>query len=679
MGVEVESPPMRTGRNLKTRKTSQEEITAALGHLSKPGNPTTAPVADAAGSHSLCAAPSTPPQGLAPSPPRASPSSKQQSGRTASLVSAAYNTAALETPRSALVGGVSKVYHTSQQRQINLELRTKVLSDDDALSESIEQVISFVQLRPKAIADKYTSLVSAVSEFEAGYRGVQQQDGATRTALRQKLGLLVSERAAATLGSMSVPDITFLRPCLGELAASASQKLSARRWEMRKEQLLSIESLFFKGAETVTPLPIFTLLCEMYQYLHTEVLDFTRRELADLDVSLMSLEGEITAAESQRIRAKKEGKMAACQEAHIKKVKILKEQCDLCVRRVGLVTSGGKDTGSYSDNVAGLQEKGKALIKEFMEDKKSYHCMIDHDVNALRAAFDVESEENNKTCIAYEEATEAVFQKLKDLNAQQEATWNSITESVWKLQDLSKKRAELVAQHVVAKEAEEARRVAFKDFCDAQKEHLATLHQMRDLLATSETVGEEVNSFITGMGPQLRVKGTEEALWELTLVELKTHLAKYRSFLLCAGDLHHRLEQRKTSIERLLRANDIQLELAEESYDPAIQQYKDERRAREKDRADCEELMRWLSSLIDEASSDFEATSEALARKGVEFVPPMVELQSEFAVRKASLLEKTRRFVDTEQTEVEKEQSTLRKLTNLVSQQSAGQRTPSPA
>eukprot|EP01065_Artemidia_motanka_P012697 TRINITY_DN17005_c0_g1_i1.p1 TRINITY_DN17005_c0_g1~~TRINITY_DN17005_c0_g1_i1.p1 ORF type:complete len:706 (+),score=267.75 TRINITY_DN17005_c0_g1_i1:62-2179(+) len=575
-----------------------------------------------------------------------------------------------EGPRNTELGGKAVTYHSSQQQQINYQLRTNIDMEEDGLLTAHAQLITLARERPKAMSLKHKASMDAMLEHERGMKWTAPSGFDTGELIRQ-FGLKIDSGSYEDLVRRPVPDIAFLRPCLQEFsrAPDLSGKMPRRRWEQRKDQLSTLSPICVMGPTPVRSADIPRIVSQYYEYLYTDVLGFTRQELAGTDERIANLLQEIEAAESYRHRAQEDGQLAKCREQHHLKVELLKEVCDIYHGRVEMVKGGQDDTGSFAENLSKFQRSAKKSVEEYKDNKTRFLEDVMHDLTELQAQHAQRVSQHHQALDNYDKSSDETYAQIKQNAKQQEDVWRQVEELMRQLEKLGVARTDLAKKQAGAKEKEEQRRSAFKEYCEVQREHLLGMQQLKEQTLVCTTIAEEVHKYVQDMDELLDDKNVQEAVASLTLEEQQKYLEQYRNFTACAGDLHARLETRKQNIDRFIRTNQVHLELAEDAYDPDGEKYSEAKRELEKDRADCEAQLDLVWGHMNKCTEDFSSTDNDLAAAGIDFVPPMIELHAQRAKRKEITVEKTRKFVAQEQNEVEADQTSIRQLNIMSAQQ----------
>eukprot|EP01062_Namystynia_karyoxenos_P005712 TRINITY_DN11974_c0_g1_i2.p1 TRINITY_DN11974_c0_g1~~TRINITY_DN11974_c0_g1_i2.p1 ORF type:complete len:726 (+),score=340.44 TRINITY_DN11974_c0_g1_i2:74-2179(+) len=638
------------------------EVDAGLAHLDTAKQPAPAPQGDPNPLASRPKEPAPPPQPAStqrPPPPSA-----------AGWQSPPRQEPPLEGARHTEMGGRPVTYHSSQQQQINFQLRTQVIDEEDALSTAHDQLITLAKERPKAMAEKHKASMDALIEHEHGMKWAAPSSYDAAQLVKQ-FGLQVSFETFEDLVRRQVPDTAFLPLCLTEFsrAPDLSGKLGRRRWEQRKDQLATLAPICVMGPPPMRSADLAAVATGYYEYLHSDVLGFTRQELSATDGRLSELAREVEATEAYRHRAQEDGALARCRDFHVRKAELLKEICDIYHRRVEMVMGGQDDTGSFAENLRRFQQSAHETSDEFRENKTKLMEAVTHDLKVLQQSHAEQVATHQQALDAYDKESDENFKQIKANAKQQEEVWRRIEEMMRELQRLGVARTELAKKQLEAKEREEHRRSSFRDYCEVHREHLLGMQQLRDQTAVCVNIAEETTRYISVMDSLLEDKNIHEAVALLTLEEQQKYLLHYRQFTECAGDLHARLEQRMQNIQRCIRTNEVHIELAEDAYDDNSEKYHEAKRELEAQRAACKENLDNIWDMMRQATDDFTRTDADLASAGIDFIPPMIELQGQQAKRKEKVVEKTRKFVAQEQDQVEQDQTSIRRLNMMMHQQ----------
>ena len=582
----------------------------------------------------------------------------------------AYNRTELSAPRVATVNGIQMGYHSCQQKEVNRQLRTELIDIEDSLSTVYEQLVSYVDTKPKSIQQKIVTSNSALLEFETGTKCTEVVTYSIRKLL-SFFGLKTTSETFNKLLSTSLPDISFLRPCLKELSKQQQRenKIPRRKWEQRREQLGTLVPLcvMISSSFSVEELP--RIIIEAYEYLHTDVLSFIKSELQATDSEIRDLRKEVQTAELFRNRSQKEGQLGVSGEQHFLKVKKLKQLCDIYNSRVRTISSGQSDTGSFVDSVCKFLNEAKEKSTSFLKDKQMLATSVEEDISTLHDKMQIENESHHSKLSDFENESENSFLKIQNIAEEQNKLWEDIEKLVSRIKQLGQDRSHLISNHIIRKQEQERRKEDHRILVQRHREHLQGMAHLKEFSTQALHLGQEVCEYVTKMEQLLSEKKTEEAVKDLTIQEERDYLRVYREFVLCSGELQTRTQQRVSNTERLNRIHDVQVALAAESYDAEVGTYKMMQKTISSDLSNSNDLLSSIDDLMQSAASDFVKTEESLNQSNEHFIPPTVELKGLQAKIKEISLLKTQQFIEIEQNEAESEQTTIRRLNNLMQQQ----------
>eukprot|EP00756_Hemistasia_phaeocysticola_P014200 Hpha_TRINITY_DN15328_c2_g1::TRINITY_DN15328_c2_g1_i1::g.88147::m.88147 len=587
--------------------------------------------------------------------PHAPPPAKGDTSTDGAVVVTSPSTAGVTAPVEGRLKGKQVQYYQSEQAQQNLMLQAAVAENEELLNTLHELQGEQVSNARALLATRNRNRAERVRDYDEGYRWPDaSQYNAAQLVL--DFGLKLSIEELQELGEMRHPQLAACFAVLEELLTKRAP--AARRAVMDAEIGPLVKAYMQKASHP----DLHGQSVRMHEFVHTDVFQYIKQELARSGDRMKLLHAELDLAEEKKAEALQTDDIVEADEQHRKSVALLEALIAAVQERLKQINLSSEDGGSFRGRFEQFKQALEQEMKDVRDDKDKLKANILSDLSSLATRGEKMAKENEQALVDYANYQRESNTNLNDNAHRQDQLWEQIQEMVHEMKVLGDKRFVEVNKHLRATEAEEKRKREYAEFSEVFAEHCRRMEELLQNTDTALRLLDAYGEFFVKGYEAVDAKGCEEELYDIRLTEMKRYLAYYRRYALVAGDLIIRRKARLTGLERQARTTDAQLRLCVEALDPQKVHYKEELRRLNAQLADVQTNYDDLVGRFDEHEKSFQPIEDQLEELGEDFVPPKVEYSEFESGKRAQHLSLTKELVQAEQDEVDTEQ---RKINNL--------------
>eukprot|EP01063_Lacrimia_lanifica_P029161 TRINITY_DN439_c3_g2_i1.p1 TRINITY_DN439_c3_g2~~TRINITY_DN439_c3_g2_i1.p1 ORF type:complete len:812 (+),score=369.58 TRINITY_DN439_c3_g2_i1:79-2514(+) len=623
------------------------------------------------------------------------------------------------TIREATVKGKDQKYYTSEQGKQNIALKSLVEESEDFMATLYELHYEQIGDAKNVLEYRYREEFDRLREFGNGFKWASGM-GFTSIGIIKQLSLIIQQdifnRRRMGCAVQSTPFTIFLKEALQEAKVKAKpKKLSevaigtgSNRQSLgdggaadetaleaeeeadlngqnedddddvaaappRPKRETGAEAMAFKCLNHYLLPEEFKAITEFVEahleMIGTDVFGFIKEELRRSRMRLQELENELYDCKQEQRIAFQANNMGEADLALNKCVEVLEAMIKTVRYRLSQTTDGCADAGTFQGNYMVHAEKFSVFLETTKNAAGQLHGELGNDIDTLNKKVEHETEKHKQAVQEFTDLQQASYKQIQDHNNEQSRIWEEIRRLATEVQKIGAKKATAIQSYVKRKEEEERRTREYNEFVDTLQKHAFHLKKLQENVETQQKVLDETEVFYDAGCDIIDGKNVQGELDGLRERELKLYLDVYRQYVLMIGDLILRRRTRLQGVRRLIRNQEAQLEMCQDSLDPFQEKYKEDLDVQRTTEKEVVESLEDLLSRMKLQEEEFEPIERALEElDDFEFTPPKFELNEVEQDRRDKLLGYQRQILNREQDEVSKETLDLRRLHANVKQ-----------
>eukprot|EP00756_Hemistasia_phaeocysticola_P043584 Hpha_TRINITY_DN17169_c0_g1::TRINITY_DN17169_c0_g1_i1::g.146658::m.146658 len=535
--------------------------------------------------------------------------------------------------------------HSCQQSTLNMEVEAEVTSQSEGLNLWFESQCTVVQRIKEGLRSLCRDLDGAMNELERRYKWTKKETPCYDT-FQEKVELHVPPLAVWKLVTdwpEPQPEHSVIRRALQGLLGP----LDVGETEALKSELLPVKSV----TEVHHMVPKVVELQEQLRWQRWQLENeetaedgpnspLKKRALSELFHKLENLDQQRLALEPSSTSMR--------DEIDIRSVVVLEDMLALLRDRLQRQTSAGdytsrEDLDIEADAALGAvasweQDRGDLLERVMLDEEK----VAKEKARAREEGLEMEEQ--------HRERMAKLWQAMQENSEAQKVTFAGVTDRLEDLTKLCERRVKLVEEHteLVAdysrRRAEHAGWVALAEYHGTQLLQLSRHLDGVQFISGSFQEYFKLGFKTLAMGWRDAERRADEARKQ-TMVD---YLATFRAFTLRAGELLHRKEQLRHSVDRTLRAEELLVLTAPHTSDPAIQDHRAAVKLLEDRKEHLQTFSVELRGKMEDEGGLFEPVRLGLEEICYEFVDPLQELEQVLVEKEGQILAQVRSHVEQE-------------------------------
>eukprot|EP01012_Entosiphon_sulcatum_P023665 TRINITY_DN2876_c0_g1_i1.p1 TRINITY_DN2876_c0_g1~~TRINITY_DN2876_c0_g1_i1.p1 ORF type:complete len:738 (-),score=195.57 TRINITY_DN2876_c0_g1_i1:77-2212(-) len=545
-----------------------------------------------------------------------------------------------------------QLFEVTKQKIQNLKFQTPLLEHEEALRQLHRQLLQEAENQRQDLSALHQKGADQLALLDANVRcpilvTYTSEQLVSENALSMPLEELRALAAAAH------PDLVLMQRLLDELLEPSCNR---RRRDAIEGSLKENVPILRTPILAELAIPIFDLL-------HSDLLNTgqIRAQLFASDDVVKRLQHKVEQLEQAREQALNDDDMMQAERLHMQSIDML---ADLMAAIQSRLQTLGGETNSLGSMLRRFIEHAQRAVAEWREQEAEIQRRCEEDLAKVARKDRSQVAENDAHCNQFDIFREASNAALSENMQRQDEVYAKVCQLYEQLRELGEARWQQVTERVDALEREERRKEHYASYCRASDEHQRMLRNVLQNCSECLTAMSALETFLQG-GTELvaaKYEASERELKDLRLDEQRNHLSVFRRYYLTVGELLFKKEKRLQELDRLQRHAELQVQMARDTLDSNIKQYRDQAHVFEEETNQLSEVVNALREKADQAKDDFEETSEALRRDGVQFLHPAIELQEQNVQRRAKLNQLKKKYADKDKEDCEHEEEDVKKL-----------------
>ena len=550
-------------------------------------------------------------------------------------------------------------YYSTEQGNQNMMLKASV-------AENEEQITTYFELQQEhavnarvLLQERNKTRMERLKEYDDGYRW-PETSSFTSDIMISDYELDVSMNRISSVTPDEEPPSVL--PIPNTLQQLLQKPLSAVQRTAVEDSLDPVLKGHLHDHNQCTVHPLVTIILQLHELVHTDVLQFIKKELTKSGDKIGILMDQVNQTEQEQSEAIASEDIDKADKSHVATIALLEKLISQIRGRLSQIMMGSGDTNTYRGQYEQKEQEGTSTIRKLKSDNELLRTDIVSDLQTLVLKGEQASEEAAVKTKLYEDFQKTSRQELSQNSRRQDEIWEDIERLLSEMRMLAEDRQNYLTHHLQVTEAEEKRKREYAEYSEVYAEHT---RRLEDLLMSTETslklVGSVSDYFHKGC-EVVASKNVESELQDIRMSELKRYLEVFRRYAIKGNDLLLKRKTRLQGIRRQIRNCEAQVALCSESLDPNRGRYKDELIRLSQEESSIDKIVSDMSERFAQQELEFTPTEDLLEELEIDFVPPRIENKEIESDHRKRLLKMNKQFVGKEQEEVDKEVTDLRKL-----------------